>query len=386
MGNAPSKWTRTGSGTYKDQYGNILKNQNSTPTKNMAPAAGGGKSPGALAKDPTPAPQANQSAQQAQGNANTQKVDDTKFKYKENEEAYAGLTPEQQARYRRILANKDRTRANEYLAKVSGKPVIMPGQKPTPAAAAAAAPVEAQAAQPTPESVTEQGFMGAADAYGGMLERFQGEQYQPNFEQEMQRSRENIMNQFERRNAQAFAQQRQDFDTAMANKGIAPGGEQYNRELKALTDRQDMARQEAMSAAEQSAYGVQAQQFGQANTMAMRPYEQFGVLLQPYLAGVGAQYNQQAAEQQQGYAKELAALQNKYNLQQIKATPRGGGGGGGGGGGNPYAALDQYIAQQMMGGYGQQPQTPNPVASGVQGFVTNFGQGLGLGLGKKVGS
>jgi hypothetical protein len=389
MGNAPSKWTRTGPGTYKDQYNNILKNQNSTPTKNMAPAAGGGKSPGALAKDPTPrpaapAPQANQSAQQAQGNANTKKVDDTKFKYQENKQAYAGLNADQQARYRRILQNKGRAAANEYLGKTSGKSVIMPGQKPTPAAGAAGAAgaAEAQAAQPTPESVTEQGFMGAADAYGGMLERFQGEQYQPNFEAEMERARQNIMGQFDRRNAQAFAQQRQNFETAMANRGIAPGGEQYNRELKALTDRQDMARQEAMGAAEQAAYGVQQQQFGQAGDLAMRPYEQWGVLQQPYMAGIQAQYQSQEATLQRQYQSQEAMLQRQFeeamrrgdraSAERIARMSRGGGGGGGQQGPTLY---DRMEMGQLDTGYNQ-PAQQNPFANIAQGVVASGTQAI----------
>jgi hypothetical protein len=266
----------------------------------------------------------------------------------ENRAIYDTLSPAQQAEYRRTRASQGGQKALEFL-KGAGQQSV---------------------ATTTPVGVTEEGFMGAGQAYQDMLQRFGGEQYQPQFEQEMERARQNVMGQFDRRNTQAFAQQRQDFETTMANKGVAPGSQQYQLELKSLNDRQDMARQEAMGAAEQAAYGVQAQQFGQAGQLAMRPYEQFGVLQQPYLAGIGAQYQSQAGSQAQEYAKELAALDNKYKLQQIKATPRGGGGG---------SQIDPYTQMEINSlntGYpGQQPnigaQVVGGVVQGVGGQITN---------------
>jgi len=236
-------------------------------------------------------------------------------------------------------------------------------------------------AAPTPESVTQEGFMGAGQAYQDMLQKFQGEQYQPNFEQEMQRARhfeqemerarQNVMGQFDRRNAQAFAQQRQDFETSMANRGIAPGGEQYNRELKALTDRQDMARQEAMGAAEQAAYGVQQQQFGQAGDLAMRPYEQWGVLQQPYMAGIGAQYGRQDLLAQQQFAAQEAEKERRNRLQLARMSR----GGGGGGGQQAPTLYDRMEMGQLDTGYNQ-PAQQNPWANVTQGVVAGTTQGI----------
>lgn len=265
-----SKWARTGAGQYKDQYGNILRGQQKTPTRDMS----------------------------------------------------------------------------------QGK-----GQTTAPTQGAAA---------PTPESVTEQGFMGAGQAYQDMLGRFSQEQYQPQFEQEMDRARQNIMGQFERRNNQAFAQQRQDFETTMANKGIAPGSQQYQLELKSLNDRQDMARQEAIGAAEQAAYGVQAQQFGQANTMAMRPYEQWGVLQQPYMAGIGAQYQSQEAALQRQF-EEAMRRGDRASAERIAGMARRGGGGGG-------QPVDQYTQMEINSlNTGYPGQQPNPWAQGVSGVVQGAG-------------
>jgi hypothetical protein len=325
---------------------------------------------GATTRDPrrtaTPARGAQSApAQQRQATQQQQAASAPTFKYEENKAAYEGLTPEQKQRYQRLFQNKDRKAANEYLAKISGAAVRMPGQK-----AASTAPQGPAA--PTPESVTQEGFMGAGKAYADMLNRFQGEQYQPNFEQEMQRARENIMGQFDRRNAQAFAQQRQDFETSMANRGIAPGGEQYNRELKALTDRQDMARQEAMGAAEQAAYGVQQQQFGQAGDLAMRSYEQWNVLQQPYMAGIQAQYQSQEATLQRQF-EEAMRRGDRASAERIARMSRGGGGGGGG---QPGPTLyDRMEMGQLDTGYNQ-PAQQNPWANVAQGVVAGTTQGI----------
>jgi hypothetical protein len=199
------------------------------------------------------------------------------------------------------------------------------------------------------------------------------QQYQPQFQEAMDRARQSVMNQFEQRNSQAFAQERQDFETSMANRGIAPGGPQYNRELQAMTDRQDRARQEAMNAAEQAAQSIQAQGYQQAMGTAMAPGEIWGQYQAPVLAQYGQAGTMSQLAQQQQYAKELAALENKYRLQQIKATPRGGGGGGGSNALDPY---QQYELAQTMARYNQQPEQPNPWASAAGSFAGSFGAGL----------
>lgn len=293
---AASKWTRTGVGTYKDQYGNVLKGQRVAPKKDLSMKGRGGQpaqpvQPAGPPNEPPPG------------------------------QPFEQLTPEQQM---------------GEIGDVSGNIGMRMGE-----------------------------FSGQFDP-----NTFQ-QQYQPQFNEAMDRARQSVMSQFEQRNSQAFAQERQDFETSMANRGIAPGGPQYNRELQALTDRQDRARQEAMNAAEQAAQSVQQQGYQQASATAMLPGEIWG----QYQAPVLAQYSQagtmsQMAQQQQ-YQKELAALENKYRLQQIKATPRGGGGGGGGL--DPY---QQYELAQTMSRYNQQPQQPNPWAQAAGSFAGSFGAGL----------
>jgi len=261
----------------------------------------------------------------------------------ENRAIFDTLSPGQQAEYSRIRASQGGQKALEFL-KGAGQQSV---------------------ATTTPVGVTEEGFMGAGQAYQDMLQRFGGEQYQPQFEQEMERARQNVMGQFERRNNQAFAQQRQDFETTMANKGVAPGSQQYQLELKSLNDRQDMARQEAMGAAEQAAYGVQAQQFGQAGQLAMRPYEQFGVLQQPYLAGIGAQYQSQESALQRQF-EEAMRIGDRKSAERIAGMARRGGGGG--------EQLTEYqIMERNQLNTGYPGQQPNAGAQFVGGLVQGAG-------------
>jgi hypothetical protein len=255
----------------------------------------------------------------------------------ENRAIFDTLSPGQQAEYSRIRASQGGQKALEFLKGAGQQSVTTT----------------------TPVGVTEEGFMGAGQAYQDMLQRFGGEQYQPQFEQEMERARQNVMGQFDRRNTQAFAQQRQDFETTMANKGVAPGSQQYQLELKSLNDRQDMARQEAMGAAEQAAYGVQAQQFGQAGQLAMRPYEQFGVLQQPYLAGIGAQYQSQESALQRQF-EEAMRIGDRKSAERIAGMARRGGGG------QQLNEYDILERNSLNTGYpGQQPNTGAQVVSGV---------------------
>jgi hypothetical protein len=265
----------------------------------------------------------------------------------ENRAIYDTLSPAQQAEYRRTRASQGGQKALEFLKGAGQQSVTTT----------------------TPVGVTEEGFMGAGQAYQDMLQRFGGEQYQPQFEQEMERARQNVMGQFDRRNTQAFAQQRQDFETTMANKGVAPGSQQYQLELKSLNDRQDMARQEAMGAAEQAAYGVQAQQFGQAGQLAMRPYEQFGVLQQPYLAGIGAQYQSQESALQRQF-EEAMRIGDRKSAERIAGMARRGGGG------QQLNEYDILERNSLNTGYpGQQPNTGaqfvGGVVQGVGGQITN---------------
>jgi hypothetical protein len=315
-------------------------------------------------------------AQQRQAAQQQQAASAPTFKYEENKAAYEGLTPEQKQRYQRLFQNKDRKAANEYLAKVSGAAVRMPGQK---AAAAPAGP-----AAPTPESVTEEGFMGAGEAYQGIVDRFQEfdpyqmqQQYEPGFQQEMDRARQNVMGQFERRNQRQFEQQRTSLQQQIAERGLDPASPAAQELMRQQNERETFAQQEAMSAAEQAAYSVQQQGFGQAGQLAMMPFEQWGAIKDPYIAGIGAQYGQQQQQQQQDWQARQAELDRRNQRWMLRNQPRGGGGGGGQQGPNLYERMEAGALGQ---GYGQ-GQQQNPWATAAQGFAAGVGQGIGRYIG-----
>lgn len=225
----------------------------------------------------------------------------------------------------------------------------------------------------TREQQVEQGFEQGGQAYGDIVNRFRGfdpsqmqAQYQPQFQQEMDRYRQNIMGQFERRNAEEF--QRQDIATQqqIAERGLDPNSPAAQALMKQNAQRQDLARQEAMSAAETGAYGIQEQAFGQAYKQSMLPYQQFEAISAPYMAGTQSYYQGQQLGQAQQFEAEQAALERK-SRERIAGMSRGGGGGGG------ADPMDAFYDRQMPGLTFGNVQKPNPIASGVGGFVQGVG-------------
>jgi hypothetical protein len=289
-GQNASKWTRIGAGTYKDQYGNVLRGQKKAPVRDMSqrnkPAA-----PTGPANEPPP-------------NVSFEQLD--------------------------------------------------PGQQ-----------------------IGEMADVGG-DLYGKMADytgkfnpqTFQ-QQYEPQFQQAMDRARQSVMNQFEQRNAQAFQRERQDFETSMANRGIAPGGPQYNRELQALTDRQDRARQESMNAAEQAAQSIQAQGYQQATGVAMLPGELQRQYQDPVMAQYGQYANMMTAQFQAEQERQRQAEQFKQRRWEIKNTPRSNGGGGGG-----MDPFQQYQIAQLMDQYNEQGPKRNPMTNVVSGVAQGVGTAI----------
>ena len=206
-------------------------------------------------------------------------------------------------------------------------------------------------------------------------------QYEPIYSQEMDRARQNVMGQFDRRNTEQFGRQTEELERSIAERGLDPAGEAAAALRRQVSERQDLARQEAYSAAENAAQGVQQQMYGQASGTALLPGQIAGQYMDPYMV----QNQQQFAGQQGDVAferqKQLAAQQQRYNLQTIAKTPRGGGGGGA----PPPDYMGQYLLGTLQNGYNQTPQV-NPYAAGAQGIAAGFGQTFGQNLGRKVGS
>jgi hypothetical protein len=242
-----------------------------------------------------------------------------------------------------------------------------PKPKPTPTQTAPTTP-----APPTPEELAEQSLRQGAGAYTNITNRFEEfdpykmeQEYEMGFTQEMDRARQSVLSQFERRNAEQFGRERQSTQQAIAERGLDPNSPAAQAMVRDLNDREDRARQEAANAAEQAAYGVNAQAFGQAYKTALSPAEYFQAIQSPYVAGLQGQFASEQEKQRFEYEKQL----NEQKFKQAQKLQKSGGGGQSQDG-NAYA---NYVASM----YGQ-PQQPQQ--STGQAVATGITQGTTLGI------
>lgn len=333
------------------------------------------------------------------------------FKYAENKAAYDAMSPEQQAKYNQILKTKGRQAANSFLMRKSEMPVVMPNQggkpttppgyQPPPPVAPPAPPTEPAPPPPTqPATFADQPFEGQVDTItdtsGNVINRMgeyagafdpntMQQNYEMQFNQEMDRYRQNVMSQFERRNQRQFEQQRLATQQQIAERGLDPASPAAQELMRQQNEREDLARQEAMSAAEQGAYGIQQQAFGQARELALTPGQIAQQFQDPFMARMGFQ---QQTQMQQGELEaqarqaelqrqfeagqldkrgeqelELLRRQNQQRKWEVRNQPRGGSGGGGAPQMSPFEILERNSLMQ-----GEQPQI-NPIAAGAQGLV-----------------
>lgn len=277
------------------------------------------------------------------------------------------------------------TKRIEYLKRVRpNDPEIRKLQGSVKKSGYVAKSVEAPPTQPSQEDRVVQAGGDVFEQMSGYAKQFDPRtfqsQYEPVYSQEMERARQNVLGQFERRNVEEFGRQTQELERSIAERGLDPAGEAARALRKQVTERQDLARQEALSAAESTAQGVQQQMYGQATGTALLPGQVAGQYMDPYMLQQQQTFAGQQQQTQFEQQKALAAQQQKYALQQIAKTPRGGGGGA-----PPPDYMGQYLLSTLQNGYNQTPQV-NPWAAAAQGGTAAFGQQFGQNLGKKVGS
>ena len=187
-------------------------------------------------------------------------------------------------------------------------------------------------------------------------------QYDPIYSQEMERARQNVMGQFERQMGPEFQRQQEQFQQMAAERGLDPNSVAYKTQLQQLNERQDAARQQAMSGAESAAQGVQSQMYQQATGLSLLPGQIAGQFMTPY------EYQQKMLQlqAQQKYESEEARREreSRERIARIGASS----------GSQAPSTYDRWIAGQIEGGYDQTPQ-PNPWATGIGGFVGGFEQG-----------
>lgn len=206
--------------------------------------------------------------------------------------------------------------------------------------------------EPIGQSVTQQlGYM-----------QQQG-QFQPgSFQDQMNQAYGNVMQQFEQTTGPQFQREQADFAQMAAERGLDPNSEAYRSLQGQLTQRQDLARQQAMNQALQSAYGVQDQIFGQQKDIYQMPATMLNTL-----GGYYGEMGQQGRfGQELAFKRKEGQLDRAQRLKEIQMqlnAPRGGGGGG--------LSFEQQrqlqqeaiagniAAQMALGGGQQQQRQPN---------------------------
>lgn len=293
-------------------------------------------------------------------------------------------------------------------------PIVGPG--PTPPGEEPPPPGE-----PDFEKLIAEGLGGLSSSMGFIKD--QGAFQPGDFTGQMEKARQTVMGQFERRTQEEFGRQNLATQQAIVERGLDPNSEAAQALMRANTQRQDLARQEAMSAAEQAAQGVQAQAYGQAAQTWGMPFQAMQAYMPFYQgqmgqisqqteaanrerqmaleAGYGQLSQQRAAEiesvlraknfeyekqlRERGYTADAASLKAKaeYDKALVKLQARlRPPSGGGGANANPYeAALDKLFLAELEKQKGQ-GQGANATNAAIGGFASGLGQGLGAGIAK----
>jgi hypothetical protein len=278
------------------------------------------------------------------------------------------------SKWTRIGAGQYKDQYGNVLKGQKTRPTVNKG-KPAPKAAETGT---TQPTGPSPEQMGEDLYKQYADYARSFNPQTFQQQYEPQFNEQMNKAYEATMNQFNLRNERAFAQQKEALDQEAANKGWSPSGELYQRRFREMQDAQNQARQEAQNQAWQQAQGVQQQGFQQATGTALLPAQIMEPAMFPYQAGMAQQYNMQTLGQQQQFEARQNAL-NRAAQERVARMSRGGGGGD-----NSMNAFDQYMMEQTAGRYAPQGPQVNPVATGLQSGAQSFATIYGAQLGRKA--
>jgi hypothetical protein len=258
---------------------------------------------------------------------------------------------------------------------------VLKGQKTRPnvnrAKRAAPAPDATGATQEqTAQGMSEDLYRQYADYARNFNPQTFQQQYEPQFNEQMNKAYEATMGQFNLRNERAFAQQKEALDQEAANKGWSPSGELYQRRSREMMDAQNQARQEAQNAAWQQAQGVQQQGYQQATGAALLPGQVMEPYMFPYQAGMAQQYAMQTLGQQQQFEARQNAL-TRAAQERVARMSRGGGGT------QQPNVFEQYQDQQTMARYAPEGPRTNPWATGAQAFTEGASAAFINRMGKK---
>jgi len=187
---------------------------------------------------------------------------------------------------------------------------------------------------------------------------------------------QNVMGQFELQNRDAFNQQSQQIEQAIAERGIDPTGRQAQNLRDQMFKQQDQARQQSMYQAENMGRQLQQQRFEQDLTKYQVPSQMLGAL-QGYFGG---QLGSVEAQRQRDFEAQQAELQRQASKDVARI------GGGGGGKTDPFALMeaeykykrDLLFDQAALSGQGN--KAPSQWNAAASGFATGIGAGIGRGI------
>jgi len=213
--------------------------------------------------------------------------------------------------------------------------------------------------QQSPYQMPQQGIGQGINQYLGYMQQ-QG-QFQPgSFGEQMNKAYGDVMQQFQQTTGPQFQREQAEFAQMAAEHGLDPNSEAYRSLQGQLSQRQDLARQQAMNQASQAAQAVQAQGFEQAAQQYQMPAQMLGQFA-PFYGQMGEDVRQQnllAFQGQQG-ALDRATQIKLANIQAQAAR-----GGGGLSLQDQFALSDRQTANQIaaalaLGGGQQQQRQPN---------------------------
>lgn len=275
-------------------------------------------------------------------------------------------------KFNNVWVNKDGFKVDNY-----GK--VLPGQtnpyvpaNKNPFAPKPSTPTTQGPAAPTAQQNIESGMQGLVQegidyAQGFDPNTFQ-QQYEPQFEQGMQRAYDTIYNQFERKNQEQFARQNEQLQQSLVERGLDPNSPAYAALTRQLAEQQESARQDAQTAAWQAAQGYQQQKFTQATGSALLPSQIASPYLELYGQGQQLQFTGSEADKQRQWQARQNQLEMQNRLQIAKRQ-------GGGGGGN---SADAALAAYTMGQYTNQGQNRGQANTNaaITGGANAFGAGI----------
>jgi len=212
----------------------------------------------------------------------------------ENRAIFDGMTKAQQERYLRIRANKGTAAGNQYMTKITGKTPTGPGGRAR-TAEESKRQVPPQGTPSAPPGSPEEAFRNmnleqqnretyedAGSFYNQMMAnamqydpRNPAAGYQQGFTDQLNQSRQTVMDQFERTMGPQFQREQQEFNQRMMEQGIDPSSGAYQAQYKAMMDAQNAQRMNAQAEAFKMGGQYQQQGFEQAVAGQRLPFEQW---------------------------------------------------------------------------------------------------------------